>query len=166
MKTVLAFLALLLPAMPVAAQGIDVTFSEAPTANCVAAAGTAEAKLACAGTSAQACMDTPSGGTTSGIGACLDRERAWWDAQLNANYKTAMAQAKATDADMKAMGGRDFKVAENLRQMQRQWIAFRDAKCDYVMAQWTDGSGAGPAWVGCMMQTTAEQAVFLIPEQN
>jgi uncharacterized protein YecT (DUF1311 family) len=45
--------------------------------------------------------------------------------------------------------------------MQRAWIGYRDAACDYERAQWGGGSGGGPATAGCLMRLTGEQALAL-----
>ena len=45
--------------------------------------------------------------------------------------------------------------------MQRAWIEYRDATCAYEAAQWGGGTGAGPAFAGCLMRLTAEQALYL-----
>jgi len=51
--------------------------------------------------------------------------------------------------------------AEALRDMQRAWIAFRDATCTYEASQWSGGTGQGPAYEGCVMRMTAEQTLYL-----
>ena len=43
------------------------------------------------------------------------------------------------------------KIADSLRDMQRAWITFRDAKCDWETVQWGGGTGAGPARLSCLM---------------
>lgn len=48
-----------------------------------------------------------------------------------------------------------------LRQMQRDWIAYRDAACAWDYVQWGGGSGAGPAEAECLMRLTASQVLFL-----
>ncbi|MFT5363966.1 MAG: hypothetical protein ACI9VX_001592 [Dinoroseobacter sp.] len=45
--------------------------------------------------------------------------------------------------------------------MQRAWIEYRDATCSYEAAQWGGGTGAGPAFAGCLTRLTAEQALYL-----
>lgn len=146
--------------------GPTVPLSSTATAECYAAASDADARRMCIGKSSNACMDAPGGSTTVGIGACLDDERGWWDAQLNVEYKHAMQLARTSDADMKQDGIDVPSQAEALKTMQRTWIAFRDQKCSYVASLWTNGTGAGPAYVGCLMDTTADQAIFLASNFN
>lgn len=137
-------------------------FSPGPTLDCLAtAAGTPKAQ-ACIGRSASDCMETTAeGSTTVGMGFCLDAELTLWDGRLNAAYKLLMAAERAADAEAKAYGGFAPPRADALRAMQRAWIAFRDARCDYERAQWGGGTGGGPAAYACLMQMTAAQALDL-----
>jgi uncharacterized protein YecT (DUF1311 family) len=66
-----------------------------------------------------------------------------------------MATHAEGDAGAKADGLTVPPVAEALRDMQRAWIAYRDASCDYERAQWGGGTGGGPATAGCLMRTRA-----------
>jgi uncharacterized protein YecT (DUF1311 family) len=84
------------------------------------------------------------------MGGCLDQERKFWDARLNARYRELTAQ----HAD-------DPLIGERLRDMQRAWIGYRDARCDYEFVQWRGGTGGGPAVIACLMQSTAEQVFTL-----
>ena len=100
-----------------------------------------------------------SGGSTVGMGGCLSKELDWWDARLNAAYGALMKREKADDAEY---GGEGIPAkAPALRAMQRAWIAWRDATCDYERSQWGGGTGGGPATVGCLMRLTGEQALYL-----
>lgn len=151
---------LVLLAAPAAAQ--EPPFSPEYTAACVARAGGGVAAHDCIGASANACMESgPLGGTTVGMGFCLDRELTYWDGRLNAAYRTLMAAERAQDAEMARIGANAPSLAEALRAMQRAWIPFRDARCDYARAQWGGGTGGGPATLGCLLQMTAEQALDL-----
>ena len=109
----------------------------------------------CIGASANQCMAQSFGGeSTVGMGGCLAREHDYWDGRLNETYQQLRAQHAQGDA----------AVVDNLRDMQRAWLTYRDARCDYEYAQWGGGTGGGPAILACQMQTTAEQ-VFVL-EQN
>ncbi len=142
------------------AQAQDLIFSPAGTEACIAEAPGAEAS--CIGASAQACMlDTPGGSSTVVTGGCLERERLYWDARLNAAYRARMAEARAADADARAQGYRAPPQEDALREMQRAWIAFRDARCTWAASLWGGGTGGGPAAIGCAMQLTGEQALYL-----
>ncbi len=141
-------------AAPLAAQDLD--FNIGATAACLDAAATTPEARACIGLSANACMDaTPMGSSTIGMGGCIDRELTWWDARLNAQYADLRTRERARDA------GDGGNRAEALRDMQRAWIAWRDATCDYERAQWGGGTGGGPATAACLMRLTGEQALYL-----
>lgn len=139
----------------------DLVFSPTQTETCLSASPESEMAL-CIGASAEACMEaTPGGGSTVGMAGCIEAEWQYWDGRLNAVYKRAMAAAKQTDAEMAGLGSAAPKQAPALRDMQRAWIAFRDARCGYEQSLWGGGTGGGPAALGCMMSLTGEQTLFL-----
>jgi len=144
-----------------AAAAQDLPFDPAPLELCVAEAETGLDAQACIGLSAQACMETPGGETTVGMGMCYAQELDYWDGRLNAAYKALMEQHEAEDATLAAQGFSGPGLAVSLRDMQRAWIAWRDAACAYEFALWTGGTGGGPAATACRMQITAEQALEL-----
>jgi len=153
-KWLLAAMAL---ATPLAAQ--ELVFDPVPSARCVATAGNELNEVACIGESANRCMeDTPGGFSTVGMVGCLDAELSYWDAELNRNYGALMQILRGYDAESAGFG---LSQADALRAMQRAWITFRDDKCAYERSQWGDGSGAGPAGVGCLMTETGRQALYL-----
>ena len=50
----------------------------------------------------------------------------------------------------------------SLRTAQRAWITYRDAYCDYRLAEWGAGTtGGGQALAECLMTETALQALKL-----
>ena len=80
------------------------------------------------------------------------------DKELNAVWKTTMADAKEADEELKSYGddGRPGH-AETLLKAQRAWIAFRDAHCDYSGFEARGGS-MEPMLVGyCLEQLTLER---------
>ena len=142
---------------PVAAQ--ELVFSSDAVEQCMAVNTDPRQ---CIGASANACMQATDGGeTTVGMGGCLGREWQFWDTRLNAVYKQAMSGAKSIDAELEDLGSSAPKQAPALRDMQRAWISFRDAKCDFERSQWGGGTGGGPATVACLMSTTGEQTLYL-----
>jgi uncharacterized protein YecT (DUF1311 family) len=144
-----------------AAQAQDVAFDIGPTESCLAAAVSPAQAEDCVGVSASACMETPGGSTTVGMGFCLEKEWLWWDGQLNRAYGDLMARHRKDDAEMVAVGAAVPSMADALKAMQRAWIPFRDAACDYERSQWGGGTGGGPASVGCLMVQTGRQALAL-----
>ncbi|MEM6477593.1 MAG: lysozyme inhibitor LprI family protein [Pseudomonadota bacterium] len=145
---------------PALADGL--VFDPSATSACLAAQETQDAALLCAGRAAEACIiATPGGYSTVAMAGCLDRELTWWDAALNAAYADALRAAKEADASG-AYGPRGRPEAErSLREMQRAWIPFRDARCIFEEAKWGGGTGGGPAFIGCLMQETARQTLIL-----
>ncbi|WP_209425862.1 lysozyme inhibitor LprI family protein [Pararhodobacter sp. SW119] len=151
----LALLVLML-AGPASAEIRD--FDPAPLAACVERGNAA----GCAGSAARACMDaSPAGHTTLGINGCLDAELGWWDDLLNTRYGQAIAAARRQDAAARQAGLDQPSVEAALRAMQRTWIVFHDASCDYAALQWWGGTGASGAYLGCRLNLTAEQALRL-----
>ncbi len=140
----------------------DLVYSDDHTVSCMGANEPNIAFQACVGVSANACMeDTQGGFSTGGMGGCLDRELAYWDARLNRSYKALMKREKATDVDMAEVDSNIPSLVKSLRAMQLAWIPFRDATCDYERAQWGDGTGGGPATLSCLMMMTAKQVQYL-----
>lgn len=139
----------------------DVPYSAEATETCLAAAGNLAARRACIGRSAEACAATPDGQTTVGTGACYAREHDLWDARLNAAYGALMAREEEAAAELGELGSAAPSPAAALRDMQRTWIAYRDAACLYEVSQWGGGTGGGPAGQACMMEMTGEQALAL-----
>lgn len=153
---------LLLPAFPAAAETPDIVFSIQKVEECIAGAQNDLTKIGCIGRSAAACMGaTGAGSTTYGMGACIDQELTYWDDMLNAQYRQAMARAEAVDAEMAGIDSAAPPQAPALRDMQRAWISYRNAKCEHAASLWVGGTGAGPASLACMMNTTGEQAIYL-----
>jgi uncharacterized protein YecT (DUF1311 family) len=147
-------------ATPVFSQ--DILFDIAKTQQCLASSDGPDHSRACIGASAEQCMlATPEAGSTYGMGACLDHEYTWWDGQLNEVYRALMQREKRDDLEMRQDGIDAPSKADALLTMQRQWIKFRDATCDYEYSQWGGGTGGGPASVSCALRMTAEQTLYL-----
>ena len=100
------------------------------------------------------------------MGGCLDRELKFWDGKLNENYQIQLTRAKAADTENREYNANLASQEEALRAMQRAWITFRDAACDYERSTWGGGTGGGPATLGCLMELTGQQALRLAPEQR
>jgi uncharacterized protein YecT (DUF1311 family) len=147
---------LILAAAPTQAQ--DLSFQIGPTEECLWNSGHGGDKRACIGQAATRCMDQPGGSSTVGMGFCLDRELGWWDAMLNDAYTQLRQAMQAADDGLPA----NLAIqASSLRDMQRAWIDYRDARCGHEAALWQGGTGSGPAYLNCLMQETAEQALYL-----
>lgn len=134
---------LALCAAPAAAQEAP-SFDPAPMVACLEAEGGRD----CAGRAARACMEGEGGQTTLGMNQCFAAERDLWDARLNDAYRSGMDRFTPVGA-------------EALREMQRKWIAFRDAACDFEAVRYDGGTLAGTVRLQCQMELTADQALRL-----
>jgi uncharacterized protein YecT (DUF1311 family) len=140
----------------------DLRYSDDATVECVNRAGSLLEQRACVGASANVCINaTPDGQTTYGMGGCLDQELSFWDGILNINYQNARKRAKEVDREMKALGTNQPSLDQTLRDMQRAWIPYRDATCDFERGLWGGGTGGGPATLSCLLRLTGEQALYL-----
>ncbi len=150
--------AVLMSFPPAAVGAQNLTFDLSDTRYCLDTSGTYDEMESCIGASANACMTaTFDGSTTVGMGFCISEELAFWDGELNAVYQELRTRERGRDSGLDGT----VSLADALRDMQRTWIAYRDATCDYERAQWGGGTGGGPATVGCLMRMTGEQAIFL-----
>jgi len=154
-----AALGALMLGAPVWAQP-ELPFTPAETEACLRGA-LGPAREICVGLSAAACMETPDGYTTVGMSICLGSELEYWDGRLSAAYRSLLDSDGRTDAEMAELGSAAPPLVPALREMQRAWIAFRDASCAYERAQWGGGTGGGPASAHCAMTITARQALAL-----
>jgi nitrite reductase/ring-hydroxylating ferredoxin subunit/uncharacterized protein YecT (DUF1311 family) len=67
--------------------------------------------------------------------------------RLNNGYKRLIAKSEPA-------------IAASYRKIQRAWIAYRDARCAHPQIEF-QGSMAGPMEAFCLMQTTADQSLWL-----
>lgn len=115
----------------------------------------------CIGQAAEACIITEAGASTLGLGYCYSSEWEQWDARLNTAYQALVIQQAELAEDNAAFNENMPDALELLRQMQRDWIAYRDTTCLWEVVQWGGGTGGGPASASCMMRLTALQTIFL-----
>lgn len=144
------------------AEGSPVTYDPGVLEACLAThPGAAQAD--CIGIGAQYCMALDGQGSSNvGAGFCFGAERDDWDARLNAACQAVLKADEKTDAEMKELGLAVAPQAPALREMQRAWIAYRDAACNYEMTTWGGGSGAGPAGSECEMRMSGRAALDLM----
>ena len=96
---------------------------------------------------AEPCQSTPEGQSTIGMAECFRLETAIWDELLNENYK-------------RLRDGLDAQQAAKLRDMQRAWLASRDATCGFYDVR-INGTMAIPAAAACLTRETARRALLL-----
>jgi uncharacterized protein YecT (DUF1311 family) len=93
------------------------------------------------------CQNTSEGQSNLGMADCFRRETMIWDQLLNENYKSLR-------------DGLDAQQAAALRDMQRAWIASRDATCAFYDIK-IHGSIAIPSSAACAARETARRALLL-----
>lgn len=99
----------------------------------------------CIGRFSKPCLKHAENQTTAGMERCyLDEYRAW-DVLLNRYYQRRP----------KGDSGNE------LQQVQRAWIAYRDRKCAYFRTHYAGGSMARWLSAQCMADTTARRAIEL-----
>src|SRR5262245_4165792 len=101
----------------------------------------------CIGIVADPCPNAPEANTFT-IVACHMREQKIWDGYLNEWYGEA-AKRLADDA----------AALTALRDAQRAWIAFRDAKCNYWEKRYAGGTFASVVTGDCMRVETGRRAL-------
>ena len=137
-RSLILAIVLSLVAAPVWAEDVDTAKIKA----CVAKAG----DDSCIGIVSEACMQALETPSTANMGECFNKENSIWDAMLNRDYKALMAESKP-------------KEAAALKETQRQWIKFRDAKCGFISAH--EGTMYVNLTQGCYQIETARQAMWL-----
>ena len=145
-----------------AAQGLEGSYDPSILDDCMTAAKSPDAQRACIGVGAEACTLGEGGSTTIGYGYCFGSEGEDWDARLNAVYQTLLPQQARLHEDLQSFNPDFSNPQDRMRDMQRNWIAYRDAACDWEYLQWSGGTGGGPAIAQCLMELTALQTIFLM----
>ncbi len=93
------------------------------------------------------CQKTPEGQSNLGMADCFRLEAKIWDDLLNANYKSLRDAVDAAQA-------------AKLRDMQKAWIASRDATCGFYDVK-IQGTMAIPMGAACIARETARRAMLL-----
>lgn len=101
----------------------------------------------CIGVWSTACIQKAGNMSNSVLDDCYAQESAAWDKRLNIAYG-------------KASAGMGKEALDNLRKVERAWIAWRDASCKepYLVFQ---GTMANPMEAWCMLDLTARQAIWM-----
>ena len=123
---------------------------------CLADAASDGARLDCAGLAQPACLAYaeerhPDMHPVDRELHCIDAEWQFWETRLNDSYAALKAVEDARGADRAAA----------LVAMERGWIAFRDARCDYDRLTNGRGTGGAIAEPLCRLNETARQVILL-----
>lgn len=129
--------------------------------NCLAATADSAARIACAGRPAASCeafwagRDPTRDRVTVRLG-CLDAEQQLWEARLTEAYEAVLDKVAAA---------RPAEV-ERIREAERAWIAFRDARCRAEVTLYGHGTGGALAEPECRLTETARQVALLLDWQE
>jgi uncharacterized protein YecT (DUF1311 family) len=93
------------------------------------------------------CTKTRVGQSSQGASACYHVEQDIWDELLNENFRVLR---EGLDDDQK----------EKLRQMQRDWIAYRNTTCGFYYDK-IQGTMANEMTAACLTRETARRALLL-----
>ncbi len=96
---------------------------------------------------AEPCIGAPGSLAEAATAACYDVEGAIWDRLLNENYTTLLGEL-------------DDQQTKQARAMQRAWIAYRDATCQFYDDK-IRGSMSIMMHAACVTRQTARQAMLL-----
>lgn len=133
---------------------------QSKVSTCFDRSETQKAAEICVGISAEACMKSEPGGYSNmGMVSCVNAETAAWDLLLNREYKAA--QGAARRADGYEADARWAVRAQRLKEAQRAWITYRDAKCASEGAVWGIGTMRSTSVASCLMEMTARRTIEL-----
>lgn len=102
----------------------------------------------CVGAVTIPCQQAPGGYSTAGMIECNSREWAVWDERLNHAYRKAQENAPS-------------KLVTAMKETQRAWLQWREKRCGLPEIENEGGTIVGPLYTGCMLDTTARQALWL-----
>lgn len=91
------------------------------------------------------------------VSACVEQQLIVVDRAL----VQALGFAREAAAELDSLTGRDVAVP-SLDVAQKNWLAYRDAQCDYIAASFAGGSGAGIAEGSCLITLTRERTTQLM----
>lgn len=107
-------------------------------------------------------VDCTKASTTPEIALCAAQDYTAADVELNAAYKTMLAEIDAATAGRDEQSRAQRRAwREALTEAQRKWIAFRDADCAAVGAAWMGGTGMGTAISTCLTEATRARTAAL-----
>lgn len=136
-------------AAPAVAVGAPDARDSAAIQDCIKTGGedTAKAEV-CIGRVADPCLERDATRSTADQNACIDREHKVWDDILNETFRRLRDKLDETQKT-------------KLRDMQRAWIASRDASCAFYW-DFYRGTMASPMTAYCQTRETARRALFLL----
>lgn len=117
----------------------------------------------CVGKGADDCMGkNGNGGANAGMSLCWDNEARDWDRYLTRAYDFLAKDAKEGDALLVEVGSAAAPALPALDAARQAGIVARKTYCDYRMATYQGGSGAGPAGNACWLDMTSTETIRLV----
>lgn len=104
-------------------------------------------------------QDCGNAANTLEINACLQKQQAQTEAQLNQVYREVLAQISAESAQP----GSPAQMKQQFIGAQRAWISFREKDCQAVYTFWSQGTIRNAMYLGCM-RSRAEQRIKELQE--
>jgi uncharacterized protein YecT (DUF1311 family) len=95
-------------------------------------------------------IDCKTAASTPAIEFCASRDYRAADLRLNDAYRAVVASIDKADVPPEARA----KWHNALVEVQRRWIAFRDAECALTGYEWYGGTGRAGAETTCLTQLT------------
>jgi len=96
--------------------------------------------------------------TESEIYECMQEQLKVADAELNASYKSLVAQYRDNGAPA---GGKTESQDSYLQEAQIAWIKLRDASCQFETYDSIMGNGFGTIHTACLLKHTRERTQYL-----
>lgn len=109
------------------------------------------------------CDDPPS---QLAMNICAGEDFARADAELNAEYRRAIAWARDDDREERVAGDDRPGDEATLREAQRAWVAFRDAHCRREGYGERGGSMEPMIYEQCRARMTRERIAQLRPQST
>ncbi len=151
-----ALLALWTGAGAVAAQ--ELVFSMQASESCLSEMSGDTDPLACLGNSASRCMEETDGGYSRlGTLGCIQAELVGWEDRMNGSF--AQMQVKDQIADTEE--GAQEVFGPMLQKMQREWLDYRNARCDYIGAKEGGDEAFEERRDWCRLEMTGLQTLLL-----
>lgn len=94
-------------------------------------------------------------GTTVEMLGCIEPEIQFWDQKLNSAYGDLINVYEEQDSDFEDVRA----LAPRLRNVQLQWIDWRDAKCGFAYDQYRGGTIGRLTNANCRLEETAKRAL-------
>lgn len=120
---------------------------------------TGAVETACFGRIVSACPGLE--GSTADMVGCNALEYDYWEGRLKAAYDRLIVLLKAEDKDMVGEGIFDISLADEVKNGQETWLAFRDAQCGYANNQFRGGTMGRITGSACMWEQTARRSIEL-----